>query len=288
MSLSASPIGVFDSGLGGLSVAGRFLHTTPTEPLLYFADTIHVPYGGRPLEEVKSFALSICDFLVAEGAKMIVMACNISSAIALADARCRYPDIPIIGVVEPGSASAVATGAERIGVLATQGTVSSGAYSRIIHRLSPDADVTEVACPRFVPLVESGSTGTDDAIDAAIEYLTPIAQARCQTIVLGCTHYPFLSDALQVAAGRLFGDNLPTFLDPAIETVRAAADVLQARGLAAPSGHQISNRYCVSADPAAFSRLAPILLGAPVGRPEVVTLPESSAIPAPRSLVSVL
>lgn len=268
-----SPIGVFDSGLGGLSVAGRFLQTAPAERLLYFADTVHVPYGGRPLEEVKSFALSICDFLVSEGVKMIVMACNISSAIALADARATYADIPILGVVEPGSAAAVATGVEKIGVLATQGTVTSGAYTRIIRGLNPAARVIEVACPSFVPMVENGCTETDEAVDAAMEYLRPIAEAGCRTVVLGCTHYPFLRAALNAAADTLYAGERPLFVDPAVDAVRAAVEILRSRELTAtPDVDRAPNRYCVSADPAAFSRLAPILVGVPVGRPEVVCL----------------
>ena len=206
---------------------------------------------------MKSFALSICDFLVSEGAKMLVMACNISSATALIEARRRFPDIPILGVVEPGATAAVASGSERIGVLATQGTVTSGAYTRTIQRLNPDVEVTEIACPRFVPLVEKGDTETDDAVDAAREYLAPLANAGCTVVILGCTHYPFLMTALEKAAQELFDGNPPRFLDPAVETVRTAVQVLESLDLTGPFASEPVNRYCVSADPDQFSRLAP-------------------------------
>jgi glutamate racemase len=259
-----APIGVFDSGVGGLSVARQFLRILPNEELLYFADTAHVPYGGRPLDEVRGFALPICDFLVANGAKMVVMACNISSAVALDAARLQHPDIPIIGVIAPGVQAALRQGARRIGVLATQGTVSSGAYTATAHRLDPTVNVVENACPRFVPLVEDGLSESADAIDAARTYLEPLSRASCDTIILGCTHYPFLINALTREAGDLFpADHQPRFVDPAGETVREAGVILADRAIAAPPSATPHHRYCTSGERAKFARQGPIFLGGP-------------------------
>lgn len=262
LALSDAPIGVFDSGVGGLSVAGEILRRLPAESVLYFADTAHVPYGGRPLAEVQGFALAICDFLVESGAKIVVMACNISSAVALPAARERHPDIPMLGVIEPGAAAALATGAKRIGVLATQGTVTSGAYTRTITAAEPAAEVVEVACPRFVPLVEAGETESVDARDAAREYLSPLAKAGCQAIILGCTHYPFLLPILRRVAGELFGNGaLPAFVDPAQETTREIGCLLSKGGLASLEGSQPAHRYFVSGDVDRFEAQGSAFLG---------------------------
>jgi glutamate racemase len=261
------PIGVFDSGVGGLSVAHELMRAVPAESLLYYADTAHVPYGGRPLDEVRGFALHICDFLVERGAKMIVMACNISSAIASEAAQERYPDIPVIGVVRPGARAAVISGAERIGVLATQGTVNSGAYERAIHEADKGIHVRQVACPKFVPLVESDQTETPEAYAACCEALAPLASGRaaCDAVILGCTHYPFLLPMLQRAAAELF-ERRPLFIDPAGETAHTVRDTLLVRGLNAPvDAPHPAGRYFVSGDVEQFRRHAPLLLGAPVG-----------------------
>lgn len=239
-----APIGVFDSGVGGLSVARRIMERLPDESLYYFADTAHVPYGGRPLLEVRGFALGICEFLIRNRVKMIVMACNISSATALSAARQQYPDIPILGVIAPGVDAALAHGGVNIGVLATQGTVSSGAYTSTIHTLAPNMPVTESACPRFVPLIEAGQTGTVEALDAARAYLEPLSRAGCDTIILGCTHYPFLIDALTHEARDLFPADAPVrFIDPAQETAREVASLLRDQDLAAPTGSAARHKY---------------------------------------------
>lgn len=234
----------------------------PSESLLYFADTAHVPYGGRPLDEVRGFALSITDYLIRSGAKMVVMACNISSAVALDEARKLYPKTPILGVIVPGVQAAVKQGGRRLGVLATQGTVSSGAYTRAAANLAPNAVVTEVPCPRFVPLIEAGKTETVEALNAARAYLEPLSRASCDTIILGCTHYPFLINALSHEARDLFSaDCLPRFVDPAQETVREAAAVLADRSAVAPAGELACHRYFTSADPDAVGDQIEAFLG---------------------------
>lgn len=217
-----SPVGVFDSGLGGLSVAAEILRALPHERIVYFADNAHVPYGERPMEEVQSFALGICGFLIEKGAKVIVMACNVSSAVALDLAREHYPDIPIIGMIEPGAKAAVrASKGESIGILATTGTVKSEAYKRTISSISPSTNVFQVACPKFVPLVESGQSNSEEAEAAACTYVEPLLREGCNTIVLGCTHYPFLRRAIESAAGPGV-----TIIDPAQEVTQTLHNLL--------------------------------------------------------------
>ncbi len=265
----SDPIGMFDSGVGGLSVARELLRLLPDERLMYYADTVHVPYGGRPLAEVRGFALHICDFLAARGAKMIVMACNISSAVALDTAQERYPTIPIIGVLRPGARAACAGGAERIGVLATQGTVSSGAYERAVHEADKGISVLQVPCPKFVPLVEAGETETHEAYDACLEALLPMAaRPACDAIILGCTHYPFLLPMLVRVARDLFHGKPPVFVDPAGETVAAIGKTLKSRGLSALPTDATDHRYFVSGNVEHFRLGAPALLGIAVERVE--------------------
>jgi glutamate racemase len=255
------PIGLFDSGAGGLSVARAFSSLLPSEDLLYFADTQRAPYGDRPLDEVKGFALEICDFLAESGVKAIVMACNISSAVALGEARRRFPQIPIIGVIEPGVSAALAQGGRNIGVLATKGTVESGAYPKAAAALDASIRVTQSAAPRFVPIVEAGKVDTENALDASLEYLAPLAQAHCDTIIYGCTHYPFLERAIKKAARELFaGYALPCFVDPAIETAKTAALELERRGLLASAENISANRYFTSDHPSILARQARLFL----------------------------
>ena len=157
--MNNSPIGVFDSGMGGLSVASEILKVLPEESVAYFADFAHVPYGERPYSEIRSFALAISEFLVSRGAKAIVMACNVSSAVAMDTVRERFPRIPVIGMIKSGAKAAVAAAAGKpVGVLATTGTIKSKAYDAEIAKLAPEIPVFGVGCPRFVPLVEAGKT----------------------------------------------------------------------------------------------------------------------------------
>jgi glutamate racemase len=261
---SNRPIGVFDSGVGGLSVARELLRGLPDESIAYYADTVHVPYGGRPLDEVRGFALHIVDFLIERGAKMIVMACNISSAIAVESARQVHPDIPILGVLRPGARAACATGAERIGVLATQGTVLSGAYERALRDADKGISVLQVACPLFVPLVESGETESPAAIAACRIALAPMAaHPACEAIILGCTHYPFLLSTLKRTAEDLF-ERPPIFVDPAAETVRSVFEALQGNGMSAMPGASPAHRFYASGDPEQFRSHASLFLGADV------------------------
>jgi glutamate racemase len=222
-----APIGVFDSGLGGLTVVSRMLRTLPRERILFVADQAHVPYGGRALSEVSGFACGISEGLLEAGCKAIVMACNISSATALHTVQANHPDTLVLGVIAPGArAAAHATANGRIGVLATLGTVDSAAYTRTLQSLDADLFVQEVPCPEFVPLVESDALDTPATLLAAETYLAPLLHAGMDTIVLGCTHYPFLLPTLQKVAPHI------CFVDPAEETVIELAREIERRGMA--------------------------------------------------------
>lgn len=224
------PIGVFDSGVGGLTVASALIRRFPSEQLLYVADQAHVPYGGRPLDEVSGFAEGISGFLAAQGCRAIVMACNISSATALESVTSDLSPIPVLGVISAVARKlAIESPSPRIGVLATEGTVRAGAYTAQIHAFNPHAFVLEIPCPQFVPLVEMGEADTAEAEDASLEYLRPLALAGCDTVVLGCTHYPFLLPALRRAASSLFSSDI-AFVDPADEIADALADALPDAG----------------------------------------------------------
>lgn len=219
-------LGVFDSGVGGLTVVDAVLRHNPDERVLYVADQAHVPYGGRPLDQVQGFATGISVFLAEQGCRSIVMACNISSAVALPSVQRLLAPLPVAGVIIPACLKAVQVDAAMqpgvstpvIGVLATEGTVNSGAYPLSLGVCNPHVAVAQVPCPRFVPLVEAGQTDCPDALDAAREYLTILVRLQCRTIILGCTHYPYLLPALRQAVNELFSDPV-TFVDPAHEAV---------------------------------------------------------------------
>lgn len=223
---------MFDSGVGGLTVVDAILRLNPDEKVLYVADQAHVPYGGRPLEEVREFATGISRFLAGQGCRAVVMACNISSAVALPSVERLLAPLPVIGVIDPASRMAARQNANVeptgeppiIGVLATEGTVNSGAYPTVLSSYDPRATIAQVPCPRFVPLVESGQTESADALDAVREYLTMLARLRCRTIILGCTHYPYLLPSLRRVAADMF-DEPVTFIDPAREAAESLAEI---------------------------------------------------------------
>lgn len=200
-------IGIRDSGVGGLTVARRVRSAVPSADLLYFADTAHVPYGDKTEAQIRHYALSISDFLIDNGAQLVVFACNTTSAYALEAARERF-DVPIFGVIEPGARAAAQKSRGKVGVLATAATVASGVYTREIKALG-DFDVLEVGCPAFVPLVEARKAGSVEAFEACKHYLAPLQRFGADTIVLGCTHYPLLLPALTKIAPEI------NFVDPA-------------------------------------------------------------------------
>lgn len=195
-----APIGIFDSGLGGLTVARAIIDQLPNEELLYIGDTAHTPYGDKPLADVRRYSLAVMDELVSHGVKMLVIACNSATAAVLADARERY-DVPVLEVIKPAVRRAVAaTKNSKVGVIGTRATVNSNAYADAFAA-AVDVDVTSVACPRFVEFVESGRTTGQDVIEVAEEYLAPLKEQGVDTLVLGCTHYPMLTDVISYVMG---------------------------------------------------------------------------------------
>jgi len=209
---SSSPIiGIRDSGVGGLTVARQIKQLLPTVPLLYFADTANMPYGDRAPEEIRHFAFSITDFLQKKGANLVIFACNTTSAYALESARNHF-DIPLLGMIADGARAAVCAIEKdhpTIGVLATSATVHSGVYSKYIKQLRPQATCIEIACPEFVPLVESEQIHSDAALRACDAVLTPLINANADAVILGCTHFPLLLPTLKKIAPKVL------FIDPA-------------------------------------------------------------------------
>lgn len=251
----SAPLGVFDSGVGGLTVVAEIHRLLPRESYIYYADTAHVPYGPRDPRELKGFASNITSFLAGEGCKMIIIACNTSTSLAYEELKTRY-DIPLIGVIEPGVDEALkVTVSGRIGVIGTVATINSGSYQNLIKKKSPQAQVTAVPCPLLVPMVEAGKIRGDEVREALAAYLRPLQQDRIDTLILGCTHYPFLLPAIRDIAGPSV-----TVVDPALETVRLAALKLQKLDLLQEEGAP-DRRYYASGDPEAFRRMGSRFLG---------------------------
>ena len=253
---SEAPIGVFDSGVGGLTVARALLDQLPAEQLLYVGDTAHGPYGPLPLAEVRRHALAVCDRLVDEGVKLLVLACNTASAACLRDARERYP-VPVVEVVLPAVRRAVAaTRTGRIGLIGTQATVASGAYDDAFAA-APHVTLTSAACPRFVDFVERGVTTGRQLLQLATHYLEPVLAADVDVLVLGCTHYPLLTGMISLVVG----DGV-TLVSSAEETAKDVYRVLVREGLtrdedARPPRH----RFLATGETESFVRLGRRFLG---------------------------
>ena len=202
--MNSAPIGVFDSGVGGLTVARAIIDQLPRESILYVGDTEHSPYGPKPIAEVRGYALAVMDDLVAQGVKLLVIACNTASAAMLRDARERFTygyGIPVVEVIQPAVRAAVRqTRNRRVGVIGTEGTIKSKAYEDAFAAAS-DLELFTAACPRFVEFVESGITSGKELFAVAEEYLAPLKAAQVDTLVLGCTHYPLMAAAIQYVMG---------------------------------------------------------------------------------------
>jgi glutamate racemase len=262
---SSSPIGVFDSGLGGLTVAHAIMRQLPAESLIYFGDTARVPYGPKSPDTVRRYSREISAFLIEQGVKAIVVACNTATAHALPALRDEF-DVPVIGVVEPGARAAVrATRTGHIGVIGTAGTIRSQAYVRAIHAENPDARVTALACPLFVPLVEEGWTNHEATHVVAEEYLAPFVKDPIDTLVLGCTHYPLLKPVI----GEIIGRSV-RLIDSAEETAADARRMLAANDITAVDGEG-AYRFISSDDPQQFLTLGRRFLGSAIERVEVRT-----------------
>ena len=265
--MNRAPIGIFDSGLGGLTVARAIYQCLPGESTVYFGDTARVPYGPKSPETVRRYSREILQWLLQQGVKAVVIACNTSTAHALETLQTHSP-VPVIGVIDPGArAAAAASSAGPIGVIGTAGTIASNAYARAIQRRRPEARVEQRPCPLFVPLVEEGWFDHPAAELIAHEYLEPLRQVRVDTLVLGCTHYPLLKPLLQ----RVMGPEV-RLIDSGEETAAVVAHVLDRNALRAPEGAPAEHRFAVSDDEARFRHVGARFIGERLGRAEVVPL----------------
>ena len=233
------PIGVFDSGMGGLTVMREIMRQIPNEKVIYFGDTARVPYGSKSKETVTRFSRQIVRFLQSKQVKAIVVACNTASAYALNDLE-REIDIPIIGVVKPGAkVAAEVTRNGQVGVIATEGTISSNIYTTYIRQLRPEVQVTGKACPLFVPLVEEGLWQDPVTDEIAKRYLSSLIDTGIDTLILGCTHYPLIRSTV----AKVMGDHV-TLVNPAYETARELKELLMEKGLFNPVPPQLgTNKY---------------------------------------------
>ena len=219
-------IGILDSGVGGLTVVREFFQHLPSEKIVYFGDTNRFPYGSRPHDEVRHFSLQIIDFLITQEVKMVVVACNSSTAAGLPYYQ-QQLEVPVVGVIEPGARAAVeTTRSGRIGVIGTSGTIASGAYEKSIYALDRSLEVFSVACPLLVLIVENNLIHTPEARKVAYEYLYPLKQAGVDTLILGCTHYPLMADVLQDVVG-----NDVTLISSAEEIARGAKELFTSQNL---------------------------------------------------------
>ena len=274
--MTNAPIGVFDSGVGGLTVARAIIDQLPHESILYVGDTAHSPYGPKPIAEVRGYALAVMDDLVAQGVKLLVIACNTASAAMLRDARERFTDgygIPVVEVIQPAVRSAVRqTRNGRVGVIGTLGTIKSKAYEDAFAAASHIELFTQ-ACPRFVEFVEAGITSGAELFAVAEEYLAPLKAAEIDTLVLGCTHYPLMSAAIQYVMGESVA-----LVSSAEETAYDVYRTLVAHGLERTATSPAVHEFEATADTAAFKRLAARFI------PEVLSVEtfETASIPIQR------
>jgi glutamate racemase len=268
-----APIGIFDSGVGGLTVARAVSAQLPRESLLYIGDTAHSPYGPKPIADVRRYSLEVLDTLVDQGVKMLVIACNTASAAVLRDARERY-DVPVVEVIGPAVRTAMSTTRNgRIGVIGTSGTIGSRAYQDMLE-VNERLTVFAEACPRFVEFVEAGITDSPEVLAVAENYLAPLRHAGVDTLVLGCTHYPFLEGAISYVMGPDV-----SLVSSDTETAKDVYRQLVSRDLLADQDAEPSHVYEATGDSAdEFLRLAHRLMGREVSD---VRLVQTGAIDLP-------
>jgi glutamate racemase len=258
---------VFDSGMGGLTVLRALAARLPNETFVYLGDTARLPYGTKSAETVQAYALQATRLLIAEGVKMVVIACNTASAVALEPLSEALSPVPVIGVIEPGARAAVAaTRNRRIAVIATEGTVKGEAYPRAIHALKGEMDVVQRPCQVFVALAEEGWTDASVTTEAARSYLSPLFEgaAAPDTIVLGCTHFPVLAAAIREVIGKDVA-----IVDSAETTADAVADALAVNGMSNDTGVTSSMRFFATDSPERFARVGAIFLGRPIDAGDV-------------------
>jgi glutamate racemase len=269
------PVGVFDSGTGGLTVLHECLVTMPHEDFIYLGDLARLPYGPRPLDEIRRFAGEIAGYLEAQGVKLVVAACNAATSAALPELQERL-EVPIVGVITPEAHAAVQTTRNRrIGLLATQATVTAGRYAELVHTLDAGVSFFPVACPRLVPLIESDEPFGAETVEAVREYATPLKQADVDTVILGCTHYPLIRPIFQ----RVFGRGV-TLVFSAEETAREVGETLERKGFANDPEREGDYRFLTTGDPERFRLIGERFLQLPLGEVEQVAIAELEAAAA--------
>lgn len=261
------PVGVFDSGVGGLTVVNQLIKSLPQEDIIYFGDTAHLPYGSKSKESVIRFSLDIANFLKAQKVKIIVVACNTASSFALSSLREKI-EIPVIGVIEPGAQAAIdATRNFKIGIIGTEGTVKSRAFEEALRKIDKNVKVFSRACPLFVPLVEEGWLDEPETSQIAEKYLSPMKDEGIDTLILGCTHYPLLKELLS----RIMGQEI-SLIDTAEATAKAVERKLREKNLLRKGSRKAVYKFFVSDDPEKFLQLGKRFLGKNIEKAKRINL----------------
>jgi len=267
------PVGVFDSGVGGLTVLHECLVTMPHEDFVYLGDHARLPYGPRPLDEVRRFAHEIGAFLEGQDVKLVVVACNSATSAALPQLQ-EELTVPVVGVITPEAHAAVqATRNRRIGLMATQATVEAGRYAKLIGDLDAGVQLFPVACPRLVPLIESDDPFSAQTTEAVREYAAPLKDAGVDTVILGCTHYPLIRPIFQ----RVFGRDV-TLVFSAEETAREVAETLARKGIENGAAREGTYRFLTTGEPSIFRELGERFLQLPLGDIEQVAVADLEAV----------
>ncbi|MGB7604862.1 MAG: glutamate racemase [Lutisporaceae bacterium] len=265
--MDSRPIGVFDSGIGGLTVVKEIMEQLPNESIVYFGDTARVPYGTKSKEIVTKYSFQCIKFLLEKKVKAIVVACNTASASSL-DAAKQSFDIPFIGVVEPGAITACqATKSNKIGIIGTEGTVSSGAYEKEINIINNDVKIVLKACPLFVPIAEEGWQDTEIANLTAREYLTDLKEKGIDALVMACTHYPLLEKTIAQVMGKDI-----MLVNPAFETAKSLKHVLNELGIQSKGGRKTEYEFYVSDNPVKFKKVGENFLSKPISHVEKIDI----------------
>ena len=273
--IKSAPIGVFDSGIGGLTVAKELIKALPNEDIIYLGDTARVPYGTKSERTVIAYSHSNAEFLISKGIKLLVVACNTASSVSIPSLRNEF-DIPVIGVIEPGAKKAVSvTKAGKIGVIGTPSTIGSSAYTKAIHNLNPEIEVYTKACPLFVPLADEGRTEGEIIEHIAEDYLNPIKNSGIDVLVLGCTHYPLLKNTLQ----KVMGAGI-TLVDSAEETASQIKSVLTEMNLLNESNPDSEKEFYLTDVSDTFISVAGRFLGKKIDKIEMVDIIGTTSLPS--------
>jgi glutamate racemase len=272
--VDSRPVGVFDSGVGGLTVLHECLVTMPHEDFVYLGDHARLPYGPRPLAEVRRFAHEIGAFLEAQDVKLVLVACNTATSAALPQLQEELA-VPVVGVITPEAHAAVqATRNRRIGLLATEATVEAGRYAELVHALDAGVELVPVACPRLVPLIESDDPFAAVTTDAVREYAAPLKEAGVDTVILGCTHYPLIRPIFQ----RVFGRDV-TLVFSAEETAREVAETLARKGIGNGQDREGEYRFLTTGEPSLFRELGERFLQLRLGEIDQVAVADLELVP---------